>query len=174
MEITKEHVGRKVVLRNGQQSTITGFDSGYTYPVLILDNNTRTNTGLVWRGQTSPLDIVKFLEEPADLTQLDKPYGLLDSETQKALEAHGGPYLIFNGSRWEKRDFLDLFISVMTYRAVPQPEKHETFLNLHLSGEVARHSSEATALQYSSANKDNRTVKITWDEEGNVDLEKIE
>ena len=33
-----------------------------------------------------------------DLTKIEKPFGLLDAETQAALKAHGGPWEYFNGT----------------------------------------------------------------------------
>lgn len=35
-----------------------------------------------------------------DLTQIKVPFGLLDSETQEALKAHGGPYEVFSHFGW--------------------------------------------------------------------------
>jgi hypothetical protein len=37
-----------------------------------------------------------------DLTQIEKPFGLLDQETQDALMKHGGPYQRFYSDGWGK------------------------------------------------------------------------
>jgi hypothetical protein len=35
-----------------------------------------------------------------DLTKIDRTFGALDPETQKALKAHGGPYEKYTGGWW--------------------------------------------------------------------------
>lgn len=56
-----------------------------------------------------------------DLTKIDRPFGLLDPETQKALKnwPHGLEY--FDGYRWFPRLFRDHGLH-WTYRAIPAPK----------------------------------------------------
>jgi hypothetical protein len=56
-----------------------------------------------------------------DLTKIDRPFGLLDEATQKALRECGGPWEWFMGGRWE--DIEPMFASHVTYRQKPQPSK---------------------------------------------------
>ena len=59
-----------------------------------------------------------------DLTKITAPFGLLDAETQNALEAHGGPYEVFTPVGWmgfslERAGYWD---KANTYRAKPGPK----------------------------------------------------
>ena len=58
-----------------------------------------------------------------DLTKIEKPFGLLDAETQEALKAHGGPYEIYGtNGKWvpgKNKFWLKNFV----YRVKPQPPK---------------------------------------------------
>ena len=57
-----------------------------------------------------------------DLTKIEKPFGLLDKETQERLRAHGGPYqLLFPISGWNDWKHPD-WKSSSTFRVKPQPE----------------------------------------------------
>ena len=63
-----------------------------------------------------------------DLTKIEKPFGLLDAETQEALKAHGGPYEYFGSGEW--RAFAaptPVFDLWFTYRVKPQPPKPREF-----------------------------------------------
>lgn len=57
-----------------------------------------------------------------DLTKIEKPFGLLDKETQEALKAHGGLVERFDGYRWiETKN--PIWHSVYVYRVKPEPPK---------------------------------------------------
>jgi hypothetical protein len=60
-----------------------------------------------------------------DLTKIEKPFGLLDTETQAALRAHGGPYEWFMSGKWEEIE--PMFAAHVTYRVKPQPPKPREF-----------------------------------------------
>jgi hypothetical protein len=63
------------------------------------------------------------LEEAGmDLTKIEKPFGLLDPETQAALRAHGGPYEYWDG-RWRECSADPMWHSSTTYRVKPDPTK---------------------------------------------------
>lgn len=57
-----------------------------------------------------------------DLTKITTPFGLLDAETQEALMAHGGPYEVFTGFRWETSGAPSP-AGYMVYRVKPAPPK---------------------------------------------------
>ena len=57
-----------------------------------------------------------------DLTAITTPYGLLDRETQEALEAHGGPYEMYTGDGWRQRNHPS-WGETCTYRVKPAPPK---------------------------------------------------
>lgn len=59
-----------------------------------------------------------------DLTKIEKPFGLLDKETQDALKAHGGPYECFEGSIWRELS-RPMWEPCTTYRVKPQPVRGE-------------------------------------------------
>jgi hypothetical protein len=53
-----------------------------------------------------------------DLTKIEKPFGLLDDETQSALREYDGTIEWFNGSIWVCNGHT-FFYNSSTYRAVP-------------------------------------------------------
>jgi hypothetical protein len=59
-----------------------------------------------------------------DLTKIEKPFGLLDKETQDALRAHGGPIQWVSGCGW-RNIISPSWLSNYTYRAAPQPVRGE-------------------------------------------------
>ena len=66
-----------------------------------------------------------------DLTKIATPFGLLDAETQKALQEHGGPYEIFNEDGWSKPRRISWFKSSV-YRVKPKPPKpREWWINVY-------------------------------------------
>jgi hypothetical protein len=52
-----------------------------------------------------------------DLTKIEKPFGLLDDETQDALREYDGTIEVFTGSTW--RSSIGNFDGPATYRAKP-------------------------------------------------------
>jgi hypothetical protein len=63
-----------------------------------------------------------------DLTKIEKPFGLLDAETQEELRAHGGPYERFDGYEWVSCGINDSWMATV-YRVKPAPPKpREWFL----------------------------------------------
>lgn len=55
-----------------------------------------------------------------DLTKITTPFGLLDPETQEALNAHGGPYEVYLSVGWES--VVSPFWAInCCYRVKPQP-----------------------------------------------------
>jgi hypothetical protein len=61
-----------------------------------------------------------------DLTAITTPFGLLDTETQEALKAHGGPYELWRGSLWGEAgnaSELGEFDGWYTYRVKPAPRE---------------------------------------------------
>lgn len=72
----------------------------------------------------------------ADLTKIEKPFGLLDEETQKALRECGGPWEVF-GETWEDNGGEPAWYPHFTYRLKPQPPKpREWWVNLYGQGRV--------------------------------------
>lgn len=59
-----------------------------------------------------------------DLTKIEKPFGLLDAETQEALTAHGGPYEFLSSvsNCWVGK-ISPSWEWGATYRVKPQPPK---------------------------------------------------
>ncbi len=57
-----------------------------------------------------------------DLTKIDRPFGLLDEATQKALRECGGPWEWFTNVGWEDNGNPS-FLAAYTYRQKPQPPK---------------------------------------------------
>jgi hypothetical protein len=55
-----------------------------------------------------------------DLTKITTPFGLLDDETQAAMQAHGGPYEVFCGDGWAEDPYPSWF-GGHTYRVKPTP-----------------------------------------------------
>lgn len=55
-----------------------------------------------------------------DLTKIDKPFGLLDEETKKALRKHPGPIEVFSTDGWKRIEWPGWtgFARAITYRAV--------------------------------------------------------
>jgi hypothetical protein len=53
-----------------------------------------------------------------DLTKIEKPFGLLDKETQDALRENDGTLEVFDGSRWVSAD-CPSFFPTCAYRAAP-------------------------------------------------------
>jgi hypothetical protein len=53
-----------------------------------------------------------------DLTAIERPFGLLDMETKRALLAHGGPYEVYQEGRW-KAISTPSFQPSNVYRAIP-------------------------------------------------------
>ena len=74
-----------------------------------------------------------------DLTKIREPFGLLDKQTQDALQAHGGPYEVFcfDGT-WETRKKVDVYWHpAIVYRVKPEPSKpREWWLLLNANGEA--------------------------------------
>jgi hypothetical protein len=64
-----------------------------------------------------------------DLTKIEKPFGLLDEATQKALKDHDGPIEWYSWKGW-KVIIYPAFSSSNTYRVQPQPEKTKVELEL--------------------------------------------
>jgi hypothetical protein len=62
-----------------------------------------------------------------DLTKIEKPFGLLDAETQAALIAHDGPIEMVASGKW--KSVLPSFDPDLTYRAKPQPVRGEQVYN---------------------------------------------
>lgn len=57
-----------------------------------------------------------------DLTKIEKPFGLLDEETQAALKAHGGPYEYVSNDGWT--EIAEPFWAFgTTYRVKPKPRE---------------------------------------------------
>lgn len=68
-----------------------------------------------------------------DLTKITTPFGLLDEETQQALQmAHTSGKIIEAYSALSKWEFLDApgWVSSMTYRVRPEPETTTVYVNL--------------------------------------------
>jgi hypothetical protein len=61
-----------------------------------------------------------------DLTKIEKPFGLLDAETQEALRAHGGPYEMYGYDGWTYNG-MPAWSPNTTYRVKPQPPKPRDF-----------------------------------------------
>jgi len=60
-----------------------------------------------------------------DLTKIREPFGLLDDETQAALQAHGGPYEVFSGDDWYEGH--PSWSKGYAYRAKPQPARKTVY-----------------------------------------------
>ena len=58
-----------------------------------------------------------------DLTKIDKPFGLLDKETQERLKAHGGPYELYCYlGKWVGINVRLSWMPNEVYSAKPAPE----------------------------------------------------
>jgi hypothetical protein len=53
-----------------------------------------------------------------DLRKIEKPFGLLDAETQAALQAHKGGIEVFSGDNWYHTSDPLWFLN-LAYRAAP-------------------------------------------------------
>jgi hypothetical protein len=62
-----------------------------------------------------------------DLTKIDRPFGLLDEATQKALRECGGPWEYYGLGGWLSCDVVPDFYDGMTYRQKPKPPKPRDF-----------------------------------------------
>lgn len=60
-----------------------------------------------------------------DLTKIEKPFGLLDDETQQALRDHGGPIEFYYTEGWE--ELKPAWSNYLTYRAKPQPPRKTVY-----------------------------------------------
>lgn len=60
-----------------------------------------------------------------DLTKIDRPFGLLDEATQKALRECGGPWEYYGSCGWEKSANPEklTFAPWFVYRQKPQPRE---------------------------------------------------
>ncbi len=58
-----------------------------------------------------------------DLTKIEKPFGLLDEATQKALRECGGPWQYFGRDGWKDAPFLDENTDYFVYRLKPTPRE---------------------------------------------------
>jgi len=67
-----------------------------------------------------------------DLTKIEKPFGLLDAETQAALRDHGGPYECVFEFGWVACEAH--FFGGNTYRVKPQPVRGEVKLFGRVNG----------------------------------------
>jgi hypothetical protein len=68
-----------------------------------------------------------------DLTKIEKPFGLLDESTQKALRECGGPWEVFDDDGWVDTADPGWFHG-STYRQKPQPPKPREWWIGELSG----------------------------------------
>lgn len=60
-----------------------------------------------------------------DLTKIEKPFGLLDDETQAAMKAHGGPYEVFGGEDWHEGP--PSWSNTLAYRVKPKPARKTVY-----------------------------------------------
>lgn len=107
-----------------------------------------TDNGRYHVNEVSGLDLIaEWVDEaPAvDLTKIDKPLGLLDEATLKALKAHGGPYEAFaTGGIWKPCE--PNWCVYMTYRVRPQPPKpREFWINVYGISSLFLHKSREAA-----------------------------
>jgi hypothetical protein len=72
--------------------------------------------------------------EMIDLTKIEKPFGLLDAETQKALIECGGPWEMYDDYGWED-NAAPAFSGGFTYRQKPQPREYEAWQVVYSNGE---------------------------------------
>ena len=71
-------------------------------------------------------DLVEEWVDPpsVDLTKLEKPLGLLDEATLKALKEHGGPYEKYTHEwGWVARDYNEIWWKTDICRVKPAPQK---------------------------------------------------
>lgn len=81
-----------------------------------------------------------------DLTKIDKPFGLLDEATQKALREYEGELEGFGERGWEALTNHPGWLSYFTYRAKPQPpQPREWWLNVYGSGRSSAHPTKEEA-----------------------------
>ena len=77
-----------------------------------------------------------------DLTNITTPFGLLDAETQRALQEHGGPWEFFNGATWSNIENPNL-VAAYVYRVKPQPPKpREWWLNVYVDNAGYLHAGQ--------------------------------
>ena len=87
--------------------------------------------GLWWPNQTNDRDIIAEATPTIDLTTITTPFGLLDyvygPGTQAALQAHGGPYEIYEGMEigWKEVRHLYGDTTSITYRVKPAPKREK-------------------------------------------------
>lgn len=95
-----------------------------------------------------------------DLTKIEKPFGLLDAETQIALRECGGPWETYSGERW-RNVVLPSFVSDCVYRQKPQPREYEAWAALHEDGGVAAfYLSKEDAVRHSTL-IEGRVIRLT-------------
>lgn len=71
-----------------------------------------------------------------DLTKIEKPFGLLDKETQDALKAHFegvGVVQVYDEGGWRETG-MPQWYDRHTYRAVPKKHKIKLFIHLYMNG----------------------------------------
>ena len=80
-----------------------------------------------------------------ELTKIDKPFGLLDPETQRALKAYEGDVEVYLSHGWVTSTAV--WCSRLVYRAKPQPR--EWWLNVY-EGATVCHASKAAADEFAT------------------------
>ena len=84
-----------------------------------------------------------------DLTKIEKPFGLLDPETKKALREYEGEVEVYISNAWQTP--VPSWCSHLTYRAKPQPPKpREWWLNVYAGGTASPHDTKAEADKYAT------------------------
>jgi hypothetical protein len=96
---------------------------------LVLDVNPIGYIQVITGKPHAAPEAFELVEEAMDLTKIEKPFGLLDNDTQQALKAHGGPYEFFSYGGWQPNDN-PAWASGNTYRVQPQSEKFKVELEL--------------------------------------------
>lgn len=97
--------------------------SGYTkegWRYVINDDRGVDGLGQIFFTKSKFRIISRATPQP-DLTAITTPFGLLDTATQEALRAHGGPYEMWFGEKWSDIK-PDWSAGVPTYRVKPAPK----------------------------------------------------
>lgn len=124
----KLEVGKSYKTRGGEKATVVGYggiDKHHGEVFVVQHKGYKLTHKLCghwcYRDIFDVDDIIAEWEEPMDLTKIEKPFGLLDKDTQERLKAHGGPYQFYHGHGWNDDDSFDGNFHYWVWRVKPQP-----------------------------------------------------
>jgi hypothetical protein len=128
LRMAKFKIGDKVRIKTNRCGG--HWEEGYVgYITSVNDLNYTVDQDKTHWGVYYPEDHIELVEEAMDLTKIEKPFGLLDEATQKALRRYRGPIEHYTFEGWVlARD--PGWYRLNTYRVQPKPDKTKIELEL--------------------------------------------